>query len=375
MIERALVDPETANSGESPSGQKPSIAFLNGLADKGGLSVLGSLSVTVAWLAFLCIAVTPETIRTLEWEQTKGDAYGSLTSRVAQAATASREGQLRVGLISASSFRDSISDSRLLSDAIEDSWGQPVEFVNLTAGALTLWETATIADVIANQFEGLILIEVSPNKFCRDADELREITTNPRLGFRSSIVSQDRKLRQVDGPDIIGVYTIDNLAFLLSRRYKLLARVGTVGEPPSLVLKNQHSKLFSVEFMHRRVRALKRDYLRKYFDEVDSNISLLERAVSRLTETGKTRVLLVEAPFNPLAAQLLDTDPAYREVMLDYDLRISRLAERCGIAYWAPGVQADFACFDFTDDFHIGDFKARVKFTSQLARRIKDIQR
>ncbi len=345
-------------------------AFIDGLTTFRAKSLAAAVTVCATLLALLAIFVTPKTIVSASNSVSIHDEFFQLTCRV----LASEEETLpAVSLMSASSLRDAISDSTILREAAAKHSGTEHVFHDFTSGNLTFWEILAISEKIADSHSGIMLISMAPKKFARGEKQISKMFD--RLGFKSAALNERLKKDGHDCLPITGNYFVDNFRFLTPRRKSLLFSV--IEKPSSSERPHPGDKLNRIyrdELDLRLVRLHSRGLktlLTQFYDECDNNFEMLAESIRLLEASGKTKVVLIEAPFNPLVYLTVYGDPVYGVVLDDYQQRMQAFAKEMNVEYWQLDREADLQDFEFADNSHLGRFDARERYTRVIAKQIE----
>ena len=310
-----------------------------------------------------------EIISTVNW-QDGTDGYAHLTSR-ALSQSQPKPGTVTIGVISASAMREAISDSDILTKVASSSWQTEVDFANLTAPNMTLWEAVIVADCIADGYHGIVLIAVAPNKLARRDQRLDNLLEEPRMGICSTTLDAELSRSGVQVPRRTGVLLFDNIEFYAARRYALLHNAFAERDfAPQMQLVRTKSVTLDAPAMHRRINGWKNQLAQGYYESAEANLDLIRLAIQRLKQSGQIQVVLVEEPFNPLGAEMLFESDFHKSLRADYESSILALAQELEVEYWDVAGAAKLTATDFIDEFHMGNPAARQRFTEELARRL-----
>ena len=335
-------------------------------------ALLATLTVTGLCFLMCAMLITPDLLATdanRYFVAHADDEYGHLTGKAWRIAR-SRQLGLSVLLVGASDLRDAISDGGELEQLLEQRVGQPVRVHRMTAGGLTPWEAACIADSVPPPLQGAVILEVRPRILGFSAGRLRDLARFPRLGLPSRAFDEELRLSGLDEPWRVGNYFLDHYRFFVSRQDALMRNL--VKGPVQLsrwqrdgdVRKHVSDRELMVDAM----RSVAMDL--GYLTHRKENLAVYARVVRRLRKTGRVQVALLEGVVNPRATEIIMGLHDGRRVHEAYRSDIQRFSLENGLPYWDLTEDAGLTGEDFADYTHMQDPNARCRFTRALADRL-----
>jgi hypothetical protein len=330
-------------------------------------SALG-LTLAVAVLLFLLAArlVTPglvsEAGRYLA--EDGADDYAFATAHAIDLAEASPQ-RPTIVVVGASCTRDGLLREGEFADLVGGYAGTPVKVVNLTTGGQTLWESAALLDQLAPDFQGVVVVGVSPVLMRRSPAVLAQIVAQPRLGIVSDVLDAEAERLGIPVPPRIGVYLWDQRPFLLGR-VRALAR-NLMNGP---VRPQRHQALGRRPLDPRALRERVTE-LWANLDVTGANferhLATLGRVLDSLQVHPGVRVVIAEAP----------ASRSFRAVLArGYEEHVRQMrafGRERRVPYW--NVTDAVREGDYYDYCHLRTSEGQRRFTDALARRLAPMLR
>lgn len=314
-----------------------------------------------AQLAVLVLFLTPALVARVDAGYLMGspwDQYGYATAHTIQLEQANSAAP-SVVVLGASATRHLFEDHREYAKRLAREVGRPVELHFLVTADQTVWESAAILDHVPERFRGVVLIGVQPSRLVSEYDQLAELMRWPRLGLRSPSMEEVARARGLEVRPLRGIYFLDNLDFLLARRYAILRNVLTGPQAYALHGRRIDTRISPEEKAGQLERIGKRMAI--WEAGHDENLELLARTIERLAERPDLEVVVFEAPLHPLVKRTYPDGYARYRRMLEE--RVARL----GVVYVDLGASAALRAEDFHDMWHLSRGGGRERSEDVLA--------
>jgi hypothetical protein len=228
------------------------------------------------------------------------------------------------------------------------------------APGLSLLESGALAETVAGNLDGLIVITISPNMLARASRDMRRMAASPRLGLESDLVRRELRARRLSPGPHTGLYLVDHHKFLAERLLPGLFHLlsGPVAGPKRIPPKdevraaqNAHLELERLVEVEDAEGARGRD-----------GVPQLRRILSSVHAAGDARILLLEHTHRPegRSAPLRPNRESCAPLL-------SELLERGEALYADLDEAAALQPRDFLDPVHIRSLDARRRYAEALA--------
>ena len=331
--------------------------FRRGLIEPSFPSAVGIVAASLLPVLVCAFVITPGLVA--GWDpgllmKRGNDDYGLLTAQALQ--IAAQPDRPSITMIGASSLKHGLVDDARLEALLEERLGYPMAVHNFTAPTLTLWEAASITDLLAQHGKHVFVIAVSPKKLATPRRDLVRLVRQPRLGFQTSAFDEELQLAGLRRYVRTGNYLLDNFWFYLVR-YESVMHFFTGPVVPERY-QDKSARVPEAEWNDHMARL--RGFFDGYDEWEDENLGVLERIIRRARDAG-SRVVLLEPPINPRAATYVpsEVDTAYREA-------IASFARAQGVPYIDSNVGLEATDEDFHDWTHIRNEAVRLACSTSL---------
>jgi hypothetical protein len=233
--------------------------------------------------------------------------------------------------------------------------------------AQTPWEMAALAAQLHPQFNGVLVIGVTPGFLAIDVKQRR----HPNLGFSSEVLDDEAHLAGLQVPYRTGIYLIDNRHFLLARPFYILRNLFITGAPPDGDPMDEPWTQWVNRPDHWReeVRDLP-SVVHKYDLNKQANLAIIERLMARLKARGNPSFILMESPINPRWYE----QASGKEFFERYHTDLHQFATQHGISFFSVSKAAVFSPSDFLDyEGHFGTHEARERCTEAVASQLIEV--
>ena len=234
-----------------------------------------------------------------------------------------------------------------------------VDVYNLTTSRQSIWEMVTLVDMIPPDTKGIVVIEAALGPFAFGQGDLKDMLKTPRLGFRSRYFDEELKLAGLEPSFYTGIYSLDNYRFYMSRLSTWLTRLHSMpveqvesaflGPNPHPMVQKWEGQPYS-------------DRLNQHRNNVEANVTVLDRLARRLSQT-RLKLVLLDAPVN----QRFLHNFHHEEDWLDHRRRMSQFAAQHEVPFLTVVEEARVKDTDYYDYCHLTSRKAVAKITTILA--------
>lgn len=346
-------------------------AFKAGLFEPSLPALVGLAAVLVTWLVGASAIVDRDFARGPgNGHLTNGptDTYGNLFNDALDLERRlTEEPGPRVLLIGASSMREGLASLETLEVPLTGAAEEPVRAELLTAGALSVWEMAALVDPLRADFEGLIVLEMSPRRLSTSPEKLKEFLHSQRFPFDSPWVEERAATAGIEAPRRTGVFFLDHLGFFATRP-KILLQITRPPVEPLRYLTSRWRPPEGAEW--ERVDKSASGWLEPWPQHVDFNLDCYRELIADLTADGRIAVVLLEAPSNPAVDQRIYAEPSASDALRAYRERVEAFASDVGVPYWRVSHDIALPAEAFHDHTHLREGYAREQLTAELARRL-----
>ena len=313
------------------------------------------------------VFVSPTTIRAetyLYFSADPKDDYLYITSRVLERRRSEPDGPAVV-LLGGSSVGSSLTGPDDLGRRVALRTGFEPTVYDYCAGNLTTWEMAGLLAEFGSDFDGVVLIGLSPYTLADGLDRsvmgreyLSQLVRHPRVGFTSEVFDEEARLAGLEVPRRTGIYAVDNFDFFVSRRSVLIANLRD-----------------GMEEFERRPYVGREPFGRPYWRVVEDAFTILEasyrdRVAEHLEIVSRMRERMPRASFAILVPPLHPRqmrNPTTRAFLHSYREDLERFAETWGMALIDVSARAELRDSDFLDPGHLRLPSAQERATEVLA--------
>jgi hypothetical protein len=224
---------------------------------------------------------------------------------------------------------------------------------------------AAVLENLPAGFRGAVVINVTPIGLAPDANYLRRITTNPRLGFSSPYIRRAAAEAGIEMRPLTGVYLLDNAPFFAAR----VACVRNILTGPRAVgrLYDDRPQLPDPG-RWRRMNDFFAEYARGIETQGEAAFGTLADIVALCRERGATTIALLESVLNTRA-----TDEWPAESLALYDAMMREFVEAHAVERWDLSAETGATPDDYVDWVHLKPGGARDRYTRALAQRLAGI--
>jgi len=251
-----------------------------------------------------------------------------------------------------------------------DEVGRPIEVVNVTMLAQSLWEMLAIAERLP-RFDGVVVVGVSLSMMLRQEKDLRARFEQPRLGFVSEELDAEGRRIGVEPPWRSGIYLWDNRSYLLERVpnvFRSLFR-GPAHQSVDRYLDKPVQGPQEWEMGVQDLKSLLKQGREDPLIET-RNRDLLLRLVEHFQARGRVEVVLLQSPVNP---DLLDeVGPSVFPVRRN---ALGAMARQHGSHYWYLDEEAGLIPEDFVDLYHVRTRAAQERYLKTLCQHLGELLR
>jgi len=291
------------------------------------------------------------------------DDYAYLTSAVLHITRGDSSKQM-IAVIGASASRESIATGDYFAGLMEEKLGQPFNVHQLTAGGLTHWEAAAVADCIAEHVRGVVVLEVSPGKMALPIRMFEGLVRQPRLALDSKAFDDEARLAGIKLPRRTGNFFLDHHGFFSARPAAVLNLLrGPV--VPDFHQAETWRPISEEEWL--KAEEALRQRIEGYAENSQRNFQVVERTIAQLREAGGIHVVLLEAVQNPRADQIMRDSPESRKSLEAYERDIRAFVKAWNVPYLNINAEAQLVPSEFIDTSHLRDAKAAERYTRVLA--------
>jgi hypothetical protein len=329
--------------------------------------MLGAIAIAAGLLLACVLLITPQAIARMNpgYLVDEGKNDFAFTSWRAFRIVEAGPQPAAVTLLGASSMLQGITSETDVERVIRERTGRSVPVHDLTAGGLSLWDMASLMDLIGDRFDGVIVFGIGAELLATPGSELKYLAKHPRLAFGTPVFDEEVRKAGFDPQERTGNYFIDNSQFFTARigalRRLITGPVEYLRHSEKRRTLDQRTWQFQID----RVSAWIRD---GYHANARANFEVLERIIARARERGDVRIALLVTPVNPRA--LAEFEPGTQERFLA-DARA--FAAEVGVELWQLDDDAALKPEDFDDWCHIGDKEVRARYTRLLAEHVADL--
>jgi hypothetical protein len=239
----------------------------------------------------------------------------------------------------------------------------PVDFRFLATDSQTLWEAVILLDQLPQNFQGVVVIPLSPIQVSHGVARLEQILASPRMPMYSSAFDAEVERAGLPVPSRTGVYFVDHSRFFVPRMSLMRKRL--LGP----VKMNRHALTeVTPEWTDdewKKYEARIRDLV--VSENMPSMFALLERLVERLKAREGVQVAVLDMPLHPRTAAI------FGQAFMEYQSHLSAFAARTNTAVWRLTEEAKLGPNDFRDFGHVGHIDARKRFQTALCRRLANL--
>ena len=297
-------------------------------------------------------------------------------ARVTSKALAIRHSEVPdVVILGASMTIRCVTSEENLADLVAEGWGEKPLVYDMATDAQTTWEMAALVDRLRPRFDGVLVLGVSAGLLSHGATDggyssLAKIVDHPRLGFTSEAFDNEARIAGLKVPYRIGVYSLDNLVFLLARRYQvarnLIKGAPTYGDPLNAPWM---SRVNRPEYWQQEISRLP-GLIKGYESNIEVNFAVIGRFATELKKSGDASFILLEPPINPRWYGERTGAKFFKR----YHDDLRRFADEHGMVFLPISEEASLLPTDFVDyEGHIGTFEARERCTKTLASRVSEV--
>lgn len=345
------------------------LSFWRGATSPALPALLVALSIIVAASAAICVFMTQEVIARSGYRYFMAgdlDTHTSVTHKVLSFQPS--DSPVVVILGTSVTIRCVLREDRLAA-LIEAQSGKTPLVYNMATDAQTSWEMAALADHFYPARKGVLVVPVNPALLSYEIDSgdpssLARIIETPRLGFVSSALDEEARIAGVKVPFRTGIYSLDNMHYLLARRFVVISNLINGGRDYGDPLTAPWMKrVNNSTFWQKEIENFS-GLIKRYEHNHLNNLAVLSRFISHFKTSGKFSVILMESPINPrwhdtlLGAKFF---PRFRK-----DLQ--KFAAQHGLPFVPISDKARLQATDFVDyEGHIGTASGRERCTTVLA--------
>ncbi len=366
-------DAETTNTPQAPGPPPGGVvaAFWQGLTRPSLASLALALLVPATLFGACALLLTPRRLGTGFHRRVALNRFDDPIFTAAEALALSHRQPARplVVVFGASSSRNAILGEEPLARWTGQAAGREVKAYNLCSGGQLLWETAILADLLPERFEGVVPIGISPGRLWNyDPNILADWLRTPRLAI--GLDHADRLARQwgLEVPPRTGNYFWDYRKLFLPRIEPFLRNL------PKRPLIHDTARLG-----RGRISRSKWDYkmgeparLRRRYDRnARRALEALAEIVRGLRGRGKVGVALIEEPIHPTYRK----EGFGEEFWATYTADIRTFASEHDLPYWDLNLVGNYGDGDFFDTVHFDTAEAQRRWTRALAERCGDLLR
>jgi hypothetical protein len=269
-----------------------------------------------------------------------------------------------VVLLGASSMLHGITSDADVAREIQEQTGRSTPVHDFTAGGLSLWEMASLMDLVGQRFDGVIVLGISAEQLSTPTAEIRSIKQHPKLAFRTPVFDEEVRLAGYAPERRTGNYFIDNSQFFTARigsiRYLITGPVDYLRHTDW-----RNADQATWQFQIDRVSSWIREGYPAYGR---ANFEVIARLIARARQHGDVRIALLVTPINPRAVAELDPGANARFLA---DARA--FAASNGVEIWELDGEAALRSQEFEDWTHLGNNDGRARYTRILARHIAEL--
>ncbi|MGA2500905.1 MAG: hypothetical protein ABSH20_24470 [Tepidisphaeraceae bacterium] len=289
------------------------------------------------------------------------DVYAYLTAQTLRLAR-DRPAEPVCVLIGDSIIREAITSERELTREVCKKAGRTVSVHLLVAGGLSHWEAVSLTDCIRGRVHGVVAIEITPYNLTRKPRILLDLAQHPRLAVPSSAQSEECRLMHFASVYSLHNYFLDHYGFFAARVDALANLWSGPVQPPQ----------------HRSLRLWGADDWAKgqpqwelaYQQHHAGNLGIYGRMITRLRESGRLTIVLLEGPENPRLKKPGQSGDGSDPLQAGYRGDVAAFARDHALEYWDLVALAELKPEEFWDFDHIRSASARKRFTEVLATRL-----
>jgi len=271
-----------------------------------------------------------------------------------------------------------IESEELLADYVaERSGGMPLIY-DMSADGQSTWEMAALVDRLRPRFDGVLVLGVSFGQLSLGLtgghdgyySSLTKIADNPRFGITSEAFDNEARLAGLNVPYRTGVYALDNINFLVARRYaiarNLIKGPPTNGDPLNAPWVPHVNR---PEYWQKEIAELPKK-INHYESNVHTNLEVIGRFIRELKTRGDASFILLEPPINPGWYSERTSADFFKR----YHNDLRRFAAEHGMSFLPISKETALLPTDFVDyEGHIGTRSARERCTKTLASRVSEV--
>jgi hypothetical protein len=321
---------------------------------------------SIAFVA-LCVYITPDSLGKLGFRYLMVDPFDRSVRITAKVLFQPSEPPDVVILGSSQTVFCIASEERLAGMVAEKVDNSAFVVSDMSMPAETPWVMAALAAQLHPQFNGVLVIGVTPGLLSIDNKRVRHAI----LGFSSEVRDNEARFAGLKVPYRTGIYLIDNRHFLLARQIYIIRNLFITGAPPDGDPMDEFwtQQANQPEFWRQTIRDFPR-LVHQYELNKQANLAVIERLMARLKARGNISFILMESPINPLWYEQAGGKEFFEESHND----LHRFATKHGISFFSVDKAAVLSPSDFLDyEGHLGTREARERCTKAIASRLIEV--
>lgn len=240
-------------------------------------------------------------------------------------------------------------------------------FYNLTADDQKSWEIASILSLLPQKANGVIVLGLSPGLLDTDLDSLRKSVEQSKIGVFTKALDEEATRAGITPPPRRGIYSLDNSHYLLSHRHALLLNLLRGGLDYSEPLEAWWMDTVNNPEFREKEKSQLPEKRKEFEDNVNYNLEVIDRAISRLESTNHYSILIAIPPINPGWYDV----PGGKAFFDEFRSILQAFADARGFKLISVSEPAALTQADFVDyEGHMNNPAARSRCNNYLAKTI-----
>lgn len=340
-----------------------------------------ALAITLVLAASLCAGsvflITPDFMVS---RANRYFADGGMDDRIFMTATAFKLSRIdrlpapAVFIFGTSSIREGITSEPNLADLIAARCGIRPIVHNLAIPGLTLWEMASLADMLPKHFDGVVVFATCTTDFWMDAEKIQQLAESPTLGFITPALEREAAEAGAKVPPRTGIYAWDNRGFFLARIPSLFKNLLWEGpQKPAmhhfLTAPPIDKKTWNWTLEEGRMRA-DANLPQAYLKSLDKSFAIYSRMCDSVAARGNVAVAFLASPINP---EFIDQSFGQEHYQV-LQRRIGDFARSKGAPFWDLNETARINDANvYNGPGHLRTADAEYRWTAAVADRVAEL--
>jgi hypothetical protein len=300
--------------------------------------------------------------------QNEKDDYGfcSIESRFLKTRSQIPPG---IALIGTAAMREALLEEEQIAELLYHATGNHAAIYNFMTGGQSALEMAEFSSIFAKNFQGAVVLGISPSRLSADPSELQGLINKPRLAFVSQATVEEALSLGLAVKKTTGIYLLDNYQFFAARQSDFIRNI--FFGPPKKRL--NHAFLGKSPLNQNgwgRNKQILQSRLGHYDEFADRNLGSFERAINLLNKSQGIAIVLLDIPINPRAMKNIITPKFYRR----HQEKMKLFADKMDVLYLNFNNIINFSADDFQDWSHIRTENAQIQFTKLLVKNLGEFQ-